>query len=533
MNRFIYMLVLLTTSLYSLRASDFQYSVPVSSAEGRRAYLWIPPSCQRVRGIIFCLNNMLEERFVVDPTIRKAAADVGLGIVWLQPGSDKISPVNIFLNNGNASAAIQQVLTDLAKESGYSEIEFAPLLVEEHSAASPFVYGIQNQMPNRIFAAIPLKGWFPGWKALGIPNLQIASSWAEHGEGWKKEFGWKGDIEQVRKYRAQDENCLMGEFVDISSGHFNFTPQSAVVIAMFIRKAVKLRIPENAPIDKPVELKFIDPNSGWLILPDKLGTPECKPVSCSQWQGDPKLGLWYFDEEMALTINNYMVDQLNKKPQMIQPVVNGQPVVLDKKGMIDYSPVMEPNGTTFKMIATWYDQAPYPSLYGGAMLGHVPDQISFRVGSGALDQVGPDLFKVGIHRGIVLNQGNPWEPHIIAYSNGNDEFRRADRPIHIVIDIQNKSGEQQTLDFPKIPDQKVKRLKALKLKAKASSGLPVQYFIISGPAVIESNVLKFDSIPPRSRFPLRVLVGAYQWGRNTDPKIKSVGPLIQEFLITK
>ena len=39
----------------------YQWSVPVYGGSDRRAYLWIPPNCSHVRGLIVGLNNMQEE----------------------------------------------------------------------------------------------------------------------------------------------------------------------------------------------------------------------------------------------------------------------------------------------------------------------------------------------------------------------------------------------------------------------------------------------------------------------------------------
>jgi hypothetical protein len=494
--------------------------------------MWIPPACQRVRGVMFVLNNMLEERVTVDPTIRQAAADCGLAIVWVQPGSDKGSPMSISPEKG-AGDAVLKVLADLAKESGYSEIEFAPLLVEEHSAASPFVWQIQDQLPDRIFAAIPLKGFHSWWHTGTIPNLQVSSEWAEHGEGWKQPWDRKW-LTETTHLRKENHDALIGEFADLSSGHFDFTPQSAGPIAMFIRKAVKARIPDDAPLDRPVKLKTVDPKSGWLLDPATIGTPQGKPVPYSQWQGDPQDALWYFDEELATTINDYMADQLRKKPQMLDLVIDGKPAVLDKVGLVPFSPRWDADGQTFKVQAIYLDKSPAASLYGGGPLGHASVPIQFRVGSGALDQVGPDTFKVAIHRGVVLNQGNPWEPWIIGYSNGDDQYRRTDRPFHPNVNIVNKDGEAQSIDFPKIPDVSVGSV-TVPLQGKASSGLPIEYFMVSGPAEIAKDgaSLHLLPIPPRSRYPVRVLVGAYQWGRAIDPKVKSAGPIVQEFSIDR
>jgi hypothetical protein len=97
----------------------------------------------------------------------------------------------------------------------------------------------------------------------------------------------------------------------------------------------------------------------------------------------------------------------------------------------------------------------------------------------------------------------------------------------------NKTGKPQTIDFPKIANQN-RVVKTLKFKATSDSGLPVQFFVVSDPAELkDDDTLEFHPTPPRSKFPMRVIVGAYQWGRAVEPKVQSADPMFQEFLVTK
>src|SRR5579872_1952547 len=52
----------------SLHASAiYQYSV----LEGdRRVYLWVPPTCRNVRGLIVAFKNLTEQRWLEDPIVR-------------------------------------------------------------------------------------------------------------------------------------------------------------------------------------------------------------------------------------------------------------------------------------------------------------------------------------------------------------------------------------------------------------------------------------------------------------------------------
>lgn len=121
----------------------------------------------------------------------------------------------------------------------------------------------------------------------------------------------------------------------------------------------------------------------------------------------------------------------------------------------------------------------------------------------------------------------------MAYTLGDQTHQPTERPAHVNVSIINTAGEAQTLDFPKIADQRVARLAPMKLVAKGSSRLPVQFIPISGPITIQGDTLRFTKIPARAKFPIRVLVAAFQWGRPNDQKGQSAGPIMQEFFIQK
>jgi len=520
----------------------WQYSVPVGNDPYRRAYLWIPQKCKRVRGLIIGIQNMLEQPMFEDPTIRQAASDCGLGIVWITPGDDAGQPPMLHHYDPftDSTQQILKALNDLAAESGYAEIENAPLIATAHSAATPFVWGIADALPSRMIAIFPYKGWFTGHLTSNIPAFHTGSEYGEvGGVNWGETYlKDRREIERLRNDGPVDDK-LIGDFVTIGSGHFEWDPKAASVVAMFIRKVVKARIPADEPMTGPVSLNPIDPKSGWLIDPDKLGTPTCIPVPYSQWTGDPKTGLWYIDREMAQTANDYMVERFAKKPQVIDFTDDaGNPLPLINGGNPNLTANFLPDGVTFKVSATYLNQSPIANLYGGAAVGHSSAPILFKAGSGALRQTGPDTFQVWMWRGGVVQQGSPWDPWVIAYSEGDNEYRRADRPGHPWVVADNKAGTPQTVTFPKIDDLSIDshgRVKNITLHASSGSGLPVQFYVVSGPVVLkdDNTTLQFLPIPPRTKFPMRVVVGAYQWGKVTDPKVQSALPVIQEFYIQK
>src|SRR3954451_13571547 len=107
------------------RGAEYQFSSPVMSPDGKeraRAWLWIPPQCHQVRGLIIGEQTILEKLVFEDPIIRKTAARENLGIVIVFP-----NPWGEFDYHAGAGGVLEKILNDLATESGYPEIAEAPL----------------------------------------------------------------------------------------------------------------------------------------------------------------------------------------------------------------------------------------------------------------------------------------------------------------------------------------------------------------------------------------------------------------------
>jgi hypothetical protein len=299
---------------------------------------------------------------------------------------------------------------------------------------------------------------------------------------------------------------------------------------------VDARIPQSAPKAAPVQLKPVSVESGWLIDASNFGKPEGKAIAYADHKGDPKQAFWYPSKRLADAVQKHMVEQLAKKPQQIGFVENG--AASTDARMFSFSPKFLDDAGTFQLQADFVDHIDHAkfndrqSNYYSEKLGHSDTPILFRVNSGAVVQTGSNTFRICPHAGPIPPQGNPWEPTIVAYNLGDKNYCPAEHPAHVNVNIINTAGETQTLDFAKISEQTI-GAKPVPLKAKSSSGLPVQFFMVSGPATIAGNTLTFEKLPARAKFPIRVLVSAFQWGRNVDPKVQSAGPVMQEFFITQ
>lgn len=532
----------------------WQWSVPVPSLEGRRAYLWIDPHCTRVRGLIVACHNMLEQPLFESEAFRQAAARNGLGIVLIFSGHDKggdddhnanhptRSYLDIFLNPNyphgdenpqSAGVDLQKALDDLAVESGYTEIKYAPLMPVGHSSAGSFVWHLYRWDASRIFAMMPYKTGPKNDGPQGIPIFDVNSEWFDYGDHSNNCSTTQGTLDGVLAARSNGDDSLFGYYIDVGSGHCGVSDDSIKIVGMWLDKAVAARIPDNAPFDGPVTLKSVELHSGWLLDPLTLGKPEGKPVAYTDWKGDPKKAFWYLDQALAQAVQTHMTEQFGKKAQRLGFVQdNGQ--IETKAGTYSFSPKFLDDTGTFSIQAQFVasvtnsDDYPIDHVFPTSSL-----PIYYKVNSGGVVQVGPNTFRICPRAGPILPQGNPWEPTLNAYTLGDSEFQPTVHPAHVNVSILLTNGKDQTLVFPAIPDVSASALHSIQLQATASSGLPVQYFMVSGPAVIQGDTLKFTELPARAKYPIRVTVSAFQWGRPNGDPVKSAGPVTQEFWIKK
>jgi hypothetical protein len=120
-------------------AAEWQWSVAVPSVVSEetrdhpRAFLWIPPNCQRVRAVAVGQHNMEEEPIPEHPVFRQAMSDLGFAEVWITPGLDLQ-----FRFDKGAGEHFDEAMSLLADASGYSELQSAPIVPIGHSAAASY-----------------------------------------------------------------------------------------------------------------------------------------------------------------------------------------------------------------------------------------------------------------------------------------------------------------------------------------------------------------------------------------------------------
>ncbi|HXO77963.1 MAG TPA: hypothetical protein VN824_22065, partial [Puia sp.] len=152
--------------------------------------------------------------------------------------------------------------------------------------------------------------------------------------------------------------------------------------------------------------------------------------------------------------------------------------------------------------------------------------------TGPFRETGPNEFEVRLEKGLGENLKR-YELWFAAVSPGNAVFKPAVQQAEMVIPVKQTAGVTQRIDFPVLADQ-MEGKEPVALQAVSDAGLPVHYFVQEGPAFIEGDsLLHVTPIPVHSRYPVKVTVVAWQWGRSTEPAVQTADMVTRNFLIYK
>jgi len=490
-----------------------------------QAYLWIPPDCKEVKGIVLACRNVQEEGILTHPDFRKEMAELGFAGIWVAPGWNGIFDVR-----AGAQSAFEETIDKLAEVSGYPELRYAPVVYMGHSAhaSGPYHFGAWN--PDRTLAMISIHGdsprsdflccnhvnpdWEEGRNIDGIPGLVCIG---EH--EWLEER-----IRSSFVFQKDYPNSTLSLLCDAGHWHNDMSDRHINYLTTFIRKAVEYRMPANWDGKSPVKLKKLDPRKGWLAdrwRPEQMPTAEAAPYR--EYKGDRDSAFWYFDGEMARMTEAYYTLERGKKPQYINIIQKGQFVPMGQEVLPFYP---EADGTTFSLKAAFTDSTGrYPSTE------HSFHPIRIDRVSGPVEMINDTTFQVHIYRAGFADRRSG-DIDMMAYAEPDDIYRRGWRRVALHIPRRLEEGLPQKITFPEITDVPT-GTKTIALNATSDSGLPVYYYIDGGPAHIEGNKLVFSTIPPKARYPVKVTVVAWQHGTLAEPRYRSAEPVERVFNICK
>jgi len=506
------------------------------------AYLWIPEHCQKVRGALLLFRNIIDESLTVNPAIRAVSAKNDLAIVWVSNYiyfEDK-DHKELTGTPEEYSEFIGKVFSEFAALCGYSELSSVPWLPLGQSAQLPMLTYLLNGNPSRCIAEIGLKDpLYPVYvDNSGVPILNwkgTGSSW-DQAVGFFKEWNTGNLVRFYSPFLAKHTRLSDSPASYVMEGwssHFGLTETMLQYLAEYISTVTKARLPDH-PGEQP--LKKIDVSKGWVTgLPIPVsdnGRKPFAPIRYDKATAEQKAEPWFFTESEARRANEIASIDWNAEPQM--------PAVADEhgdvyphcfRGLQQFSPIFWEDGIAFKLNPILLDKAPASfTVEPGTILRKTPGKPFVYWMQGCAAPLGDDTWQIHLSRSakFPLGTADAW---LAVYKSGEGNVRGVEQPFHIIFN-PNKEGAAQQISFDPIPDIKIGSTRSITLAAKASSGFPVRYYVIQGPAVINGDKLSFTPIPPRAKLPLKVTVVAWQWG--IKDKIQTAPSVAQSFnLINK
>lgn len=505
---------------------------PDGSKTNPTAYLWISPQTQKLRGLLILCNNVPEHRLVADPAIRKVAADNDLGILWCAPSfmnfrRDQAKGTNMATEHAHTLASLDALLAGLAEKSGYPEVATVPWLPIGESGHLLMVTALLEGRPGRNIAGVYLKNnHFPGSDRT-TPILVVygtAQEWGQEKSDYRTKWA------DVSKTYANVLNSLekapgwpLTYVIDGHSGHFDISDRLTAYLAAYIDAIAKARLAPDG------SLKSLDLATG---LTTGIAAPGHPPSVTSTWSpGRP----WYpngtlADEARAISAINWSATS-----QLVGFLsADGQPLPFDFNGITNLKSVAyEADGRTFAVRPVLLDKLPANFVGAGEPLATTSGVPQLEWLCGSLELLsGPDAS--GAYR-VRVSLDRTWRiaTYLAARQPAGDGIRAVVQPFGVdMLAIRHTQGRAQKIDFPQ-PVDVVSGTPHLDLTATSDAGLPVSFFVVSGPATLDGNRLTFTELPARTRFPVEVTVAAWQWGRAGDEPVKMADIVRRTFRITK
>jgi hypothetical protein len=423
---------------------------------------------------------------------------------------------------------LQQLLNGLAQNSGYAEVATVPWLPMGESGHLLMVDALVEQAPERCMAGIWIKNHHLPPKNRQVPALVVFGSSQEWGQDKVDIRTRWNDVgnsyDNILNERKENPEWPLSYVIDGSSGHFDCSERITKYFAKYIDEVAKARLSgDNSPKLNPVNL-----DNGFVADLPVPGHENRSMQTCGEASPEVKALPWYFDKTTALEAQAIAGINWNAKTQLPGFLDSkGNVLPYDFNGITNFSSLeMEEDGITFKIKGIMLDRIPATFVGAGEKLDKAPGEPVAEWLCGPIEPLGNDRFRISLDRTF-----EKAATYIGLRQKGNDSIRGIFEPAGINMRaIKNSEGKAQKIVFEKIQDLKA-GTKSIQLSAKSDSGLPVRFYVIAGPAIVENDRLVFTKIPPRSRFPIGVTVAAWQWGRGIEPKVKTAEIVKQTFNI--
>jgi hypothetical protein len=527
---FLLLLFALAPALSS--AGVYQWSVETGHHNHGRAYLWVPPDCAHVRAIVFGQQVILEKYVFEYPLIRETLSSECMAEVLVARGFDTTFTYSKDKGEESADKYLTKILHSLAEESGYAELDQAPLLPIAHSGACIGAWNMAYAMPARTLAVVGLHcvgssppAWDPKARVDGIPILQVSGEYESWGNPRRPlDQHWRWLRGQLLGFRAQYERSEMSVIVEPGGSHFSFNPELAEYVALFLHKAAKYRLSTAAG---NYSLREISLEDGWLTDIDLLKPGVHAPAPYRDYTGDSSLAFWHMDRELALAAENFCANTRGKRDQRLTFVQDGKQLPAEWLETVPFVP--DADGRTVHFAADFLAATPTGVLDSGKPLGHSAGAIRYTLiggWQGGGEQTGDSSFRIA-----PSNFGLPDNLFVLAWQPGDAEYKWAEQAAQVKYPLRLTAGRAQKISFPK-PADLTASSSSIELKAKSDSGLPVEFFVRSGPAEIEGSRLHLTKIPVGAKMPTKITIVAWQYGRASEPAVQSAEPMEQTILVT-
>lgn len=494
-------------------AAEYQWSVEVAgvvseeTGKAPRAFLWLPVKTERVKGLVYAPQNMLEQPILESAAFRAAMTRLDFGLLWITP-----SPGGATTFGRAEQAALEGTIQALAVESGYESLIAAPLVPMGHSAAAEMPYLMAARMPHRVLAGISLKGawpekqpWVKAFGESGVPLLWVSGEyeWADERAG------------KAQAFRQKYPKAPLSMLVDAGGGHFDHHPALTQFLADYIAKAAQH---DKRPVDAT-----------------KTG------MSIPRWKQPQKGSFWCFDDEHQKATEALQNAFLGRKPFLLGYTQNGS--VVDQVNGTHQQVTLKwsapDDELAFSLHGAFLDSVPpgrperWTGLKAGSPITH-PDskeRIIITPITGPVQQLAPDRFALRLDRADLDNPKRAASMWFQAEHPGDATYQRAVQQAMLPFPFRNTTGKAQRITFEPIADQLIGQNKSLTLHATSDAGLKVRFFVREGPAEIVGDELRFTAIAKKARLPMRVTVVAWQWGQ--EGSVQTAEPVTRTFSLTK
>ncbi len=422
-------------------------------------------------------------------------------------------------------AFLQQLLDGLASVSGYDEVASAPWLPLGESGHLKMVHALLDEKPDRCIAGILLKNQNLPPHNRVTPVLSTDGTAYEWGQDKTDIRAKWNDVDQmysrILTARRQNPQWPLSYVIDGHSGHFDCSDRFVNYIAHYIDVITKARLP-----DKPGEpLKPIDLSKGFSA---DLPVPGHENPTIQLGAADLAVP-WYPDRQLAEQAQRYAAINWKAESQFINFLDDkGNPLPHDFNGITNIKSVsFEDDGITFTMHCRVADKIPGDFVHAGEPLAQTSWTPNVEWLCGPLEPLGGNRFRIALDR-TWLGRGGCY---LGARQAGNDNVRGILEPTGIDLKaLRNTDGKAQKITFPAIANVAIGAA-PISLSATSDAGLPVSYFVVEGPAVIQGDKLVLTPIPPRTKFPVNVTVAAWQWGKKGE--VQTADVVQQSFQINR